>query len=395
MKKFKYIIPVITTALLMGISPVRAQQIFNIYPYQEVINAPQSSAALLNIETPFRCQTDVLKDQNVITTIRLEPNDFQLTNVDQLDDLPRYEVNGFSFEKMPLDEALQQLVEEAGIEIYTEDDSYIALNAKDVYGELSLVIDELTKAGETYYKYDSKQKRIYLTRRGLFELKVPANRVLILGVLDALRGAGIENVNPNWKTGVLTFTLTYEEEKRMRDLLKQLQEKGEFLVVDTDVYSISSMNMQGNWGDVIRTFGADRIHTSNNGLMGKLLSMDHQKNADNLMQAIRQYYQVTPVSQGMAIVPNGWKMRFDIGKCSNASYMVDKLSILIYPHLRKNGTVDAQITMDSANGELSTFKVNTAIDDELAIIGIPDKNFGGEMLAVMKLKLIRLVREKK
>lgn len=394
MKQLKQILPVAMVAILMNALPVNAQ-ILNIYSGQGMMAVPQSSALLLSIETPFRCQTDSPENQEVITSISVSPDDFKLTYTDQMDPLPRYEVNGFSFDETPLDEALQQLLEEAGIEVYVEDESYIALNAKDIYGELSLVVNELTKAGETYYRYDAKQKRLYLTRRGRFELKVPANRMLMLGVLDALRGAGIENANPNWQTGVITVVLTHEEEVRLQNLLAQMTEKGQFLVADTAIYSISSSNMNGNWGEIIKTFGADRIHTSNNGLMGKLLSMDHQRNSDNLMDAIRKYYYVSPVSQGSAIVPSGWKMRFDIGKCATGNYVQNQLSLLIYPYIKEDGRVDAQITLDSASGELSTFRVNAAIDDELAIIGIPDQmGFGSELLAVMKLKLIRLVNGK-
>ncbi len=394
MKKIKHIIPMVATACALYAGPV-CGQLFNIYPSQTFDVTPQSSASLLNIETPFRCQTDSIRNQKIITSIQLAQDDFKMKYIDAIDDLPRYEVNGFSFDEKPLDEALQELVEEAGIEVYTEDETYVSLNAKDVYGELSLVVDELTKAGETYYKYDAKQKRLYLTRRGRFELKVPADRVLILGVLDALRGAGIENANPNWKTGIITFTLTHDEEKRIQDLLKLLTERGEFLVADTTVYAIDSCTITGNWGEIIKTFGADRIHTSNNGLMGKLLSMDHQGNSNTLMQAISKYYTITPISQGMSVVPSGWKMRFDIGRCADAAYTTDQLSLLIYPHLKKDGTVNAQITLDSVAGELSTFKVNTNIDNELAIIGIPSQyGYGGELLAIMKLKLIRLTNEK-
>ncbi len=392
MKNIKQIIPIVATTCVLCAGSVHGQ-IFNIYPSQSYV-APQSSATLLNVETPFRCQTDSIKNQKVITSMQVSGDDFKLKYADVIDELPRYEVNGFSFDEMPLDEALQQLVEEAGITIYTDGDAFVSLNAKDVYGELSLVVDELAKAGEAYYKYDAKQKRLLLSRRAQFELKIPQNRALILGVLDALRGAGIENANPNWKTGVISLSMSHEEEKRIRELLDLILEKGQFLVADTSIYSISSNSMGGNWGEIIQTFGADKIHTSNNGLMGKLLSMNHQSNSTNLLQTISKYYQVTPISEGMAVVPNGWKMGFDIGRCATNTYE-DPISILIHPYLKENGSMDAQITLDSAKGELSTFKVNAAIDNELAIIGIPSQSgFGGELLAIMKLKLIRLVNTK-
>ncbi len=350
------------------------------------------SIDLLNIETPFRCQTEPLNNQKVISSVQLGANDFKLTYIDTLDDLPRYEVNGYSFDDTALDEALQNLVDEAGIEVFSEDEGFASLNAKDIYGELSIVVDELTKAGEVYYKYDAARKHLHLMRTGKFEAQLPANRYVILGVLDALRGAGIENINPNWNTGVITLNLKRDEEKRVRDLFKQILSNGQLIVTDTEIFAVSSMNTAGNWGDILQTFGADKIHTSNNGLMGKLLSMGHQTNPNALMESVQKYYQVSPISHGVAIVPNNWKMRFDIGKCASNAYMQDQLSLLIYPHIRTDGTVDMRITLDSKKGEMSTFQVNAAIDNELAVIGIPDGTQPNtELLAVMKLKLIRLI----
>ena len=358
------------------------------------INNPEQkrSVDLLNIETPFRCQTDPLNNQKVISSVRLDPDDFKLTYIDTMDELPRYEVNGYSFDDTALDEALQNLVDEAGIEVFSEDEGFASLNAKDIYGELSIVVDELTKAGDVYYKYDAAQKHLHLMRIGKFEAKLPNNRYVILGILDALRGAGIENVNPNWNTGVITLNLKRDEEKRVRDLFKQILANGQLIVADTEIFTVSFGNTGGNWGEILRTFGADKIYTSNNGLMGKLLSMGHQTNPNALMESVKKYYQVTPVSHGIAIVPDNWKMRFDIGKCAANVYMQNQLSLLVYPQTRKDGSIDIQITLDSKKGEMSTFQVNAAVDNELALIGIPDGTQPNtELLAVMKLKLIRFI----
>ncbi|MBQ6853848.1 MAG: hypothetical protein IJO11_00215, partial [Alphaproteobacteria bacterium] len=221
--RLKYLFSI---ALPIMLASVASAQIFNLYPASGAVNTPTKSVTLLNIETPFRCQTDDIRNQKIITSVKVEKDDFKLRLANTLDELPRYEVNGYSFEEMPLDEALQQLVEEAKIEVFTDDETYVTLNAKDIYGELSVVIDELTRAGETYYKYDAKQKGLYLSRRANFELKLPNNRVLMLGVLDALRGAGIENITPNWNTGILSLLLTREEEERIQELVTQIMKDG-------------------------------------------------------------------------------------------------------------------------------------------------------------------------
>lgn len=391
MTNWKYASLVLGVLCVSSVSALHAQT-FNIF--QTAAVAPTaSSATLLNIETPFRCQTDDAKNQKVVTTLPLQKTDFHLSYVDGIDPLPRFEVNGFSFDNMPLDEALQKLVDEANISVYTEDEAYVELNAKDIYGDLESVVNELTKVGDTYYKYDDSTKRLYLSRKGRFEIKLPANRLVILGVLDALRGAGIENITPNWKTGTLLVTLTREEAEKVTDLLGKIVNDGQFLLADTKVYTISPISTGANWGNVIQKFGAENVYTSNNGLMGKLISMGHHKKSDRLMSVMQSFYQITPVSQGMAIVPNGWKMRFDIGKCAINSYMGNSLSLLLNPRIKKDGAIDSQITLDTAAGELSTFKVNAAVDNELAIIGIPDQttHAGSELLVILKLKLIRLV----
>lgn len=391
MTNWKYASVVLSILSLSATTALNAQT-FNIFPTHPVAPAT-SSASLLNIETPFRCQTDDIKNQKVVTTLPVTAADFKLVNTDEIDALPRYEVNGFSFGSMPLDEALQLLVEEAGISVYTEDEAYVDLNAKDIYGELDSVINELTKAGDTYYKYDNATKRLYISRHGRFDIKLPNNRLVVLGVLDALRGAGIENATPNWNTGAISVTLTREEEEKVKDLLSRIVSDGQMLLADTQVYTIAPISAGANWGNVIQQFGIDKVYTANTGLMGKLLSMGHQKKASDLISTLQSFYQITPISQGMAIVPNGWKMRFDIGKCAANAYSGTSLSLLLNPRIKKDGVIDSQVTLDTTAGELSTFKVNTAVDNELAIIGIPDQLTGtaSELFVVLKLKLIRLV----
>ena len=137
---FTFALPIILTTSIAN------AQIYNYYPFYQTVPEANHSVTLLNIETPYRCQTDNLSDQRVISSIKYEKDDFQLTYVDKIDELPRYEVNGYTFDNMALDIALQKLLEEAKIEVFTDDESYVTFNAKDVYGELSVVIDELTKA---------------------------------------------------------------------------------------------------------------------------------------------------------------------------------------------------------------------------------------------------------
>ncbi len=364
-----------------------------IFPVSKPIQTTQS-AEFLNIETPFRCTVDELKDQKILTTIALTDQDFKLSYFDYSDTLPRYEVNGFSFRNLPVDEAFQQLLEEAKITVYTEDGSYPELNAQDVFGELTTVVSELAKAGDVFYRYDAKQKALYLSRSGRFELKLPNNRLVMFALLDALRGAGIQQISPNWENSSLILTLNYAEKQKVQSLLDQILKESKLLLADTQVYHISPAIPQASWQKVIEEFGAGRVYTTNAGLVGKLISIGHHKKSQDLLASISRNYIVSPVSEGIAIVPNNWKMRFDIGKCAHIPGL-ETLSLLLSTQIKSTDKVDTNVTLDTKSGELTAFNVVAAIDDELAIIGIPRSYQGypdGELLITLKLRYIRLVK---
>ncbi|MBQ7413304.1 MAG: hypothetical protein IJV07_03405 [Alphaproteobacteria bacterium] len=355
--------------------------------------APKSSARFINIETPFRCAVNRLRDLDIATTLALKDDDFKLTFFDKMDNLPRYEVNGLSFTKQPIDEALQKLVDEADITVYTEDGFYPSMDAKDVYGELTDVVDELTKAGEVFYRYDAMKKELYLSRRGRFELQLPNSRTVMLALLDALRGAGITNVNPDWKNNTILMSLTASEKETVEDLIGYIEKDGYLLLADTQVYTVRPKG-NANWQKVIRRFGAGRVYSANNGLSGKVLNIGNQIPQERMLAAIDTEFDIEPVSQGMAIVPNGWKMRFNVGQCSFRNDMAS-LSVLLNARILAPEKIETNIVLDSKQGEISSFNTVSAIDNELVIVGVPVPDSpADELMATLKLRLIRLVREK-
>ena len=78
---------------------------------------------VFDMETPYRCQGDGFYASKVSTTLPVNLNEFNLIKVTKSDALPSFEVNGYSFENRPLDEALQYLVDEADILVYTQDNA--------------------------------------------------------------------------------------------------------------------------------------------------------------------------------------------------------------------------------------------------------------------------------
>ena len=354
---------------------------------------PKSSARFINIETPFRCSVKRFGDLDIATTIALKKGDFKLTYFDKMDELPRYEVNGLSFTKKPIDEALQQLVDEAEITVYSEDGFYPAMDADGVFGELTEVVDELTKSGEIFYRYDARRKELYLSRKGRFELQLPENRMVMLAVLDALRGAGIADARANWKDNTILMTLSQSEKETVEELLKYIEDDGYLLLADTRVFVAHPRVPGANWQKVLRRFGVGRVYAANNGLKGKILGMGNQIPTERFLAAVGTEFVVTPISQGVAIVPNGWKMRLNVGQCSIYDRLAT-LSVLLNARIRSPEKVETNVTLDTKQGELSSFNTVSAIDNELVIVGVPepgrDKN---EILTTLKLRLIRLMKE--
>ncbi|MBR5130443.1 MAG: hypothetical protein IKV03_04385 [Alphaproteobacteria bacterium] len=352
----------------------------------------------LNLESPFRCNVKEYGDIEVMTTLSLSPNDFTLRQADIGDALPRFEVNGFSFATMPIDKALALLVKDANINIASVDRSYPELNADELYGELEPVIAELTRVGDVFYRYDDTSKRLTVSKRGQFELQLPHNRTVVFAVLDALRGAGIKTAVPNWKDFSIMLTLSRSEEDTVNTLMSSIVKDGKLLVADTQVYLLNPI-MSANWQDVVNRFGPGRVYTATNGMVGKMLTMGHKNKADELLAKLRPNYDAKLLSEGIAIVPHGWKMRFDVGRCAVDPSSVSSVSVMLNTHIKNPQEVETIVSVNTDKGEISTFKGWTEIDEELALIGIPGTvaGFGqnNELLITLKLRFIRLLSEGK
>ncbi len=356
-------------------------------PMMSAQAASMTGVDLIDIEMPFRCTTNAGMQRELSTTLSLKDGDFELVPVLKSDDLPRFEVNGYTFRQKPADEALQTLVAEAGIAVYAEDAVYPSLSASNVYGELAAVTDELTGAADTFYRYDADKKELLLMRKADFAVTLPQNRLVLLGVLDALRGAGIEAIVPDWGNNRLMLTLTRAEQEKVSEILKKITTDGHLLLADVHVYQSGA----ADWNVLLRQFGLQRVLSVTDSLNGKLLTLK-QKDVQPFLSVLRTGMALTPVSSGNLVVPNGWKMRFDIGKCN--PFVGAALSLSIQQTLHTIDTVDTQITVNSNNQEVGTFKTVTALDNELAIVGLQDGVTGGEWLITFDLKMIRLVKEK-
>lgn len=357
----------------------------------------QTTAAAINIETPIRCQVP-FNPSEIITNIPMDPDQFKLIRMDDGASLPRYEVNGYTFNNLPLDVALQTLVSEAGIRVYSDDGLFPEISGEDLRGELSAVVHELAEAADTYVRYDAQNKKLYLSRWGRFKLIVPGGRVGMYAVLDALRGANITNVQPDFGKNVIYFRINRENQKTITRLVNFLKEDAQLLMFDVKVYRLSDRT-DGNfrWKNIIRDFGIKRINMSVNGLMGRLLITPHQPKSYTLADELLKSMKVTQISEGVAVMPNSWKVRFDIGQCAGMPVAEKDMTLLLQSDLSSSQQIQANIAIDTTRGEISSFNTFFNVDDNLNIVGIPGTVFNPnwtniEYLITMKPRILRIVK---
>ena len=173
------------------------------------------------------------------------------------------------------------------------------------------------------------------------------------------------------------------------------------VLFDVQVYRFipqSSMN-NADWQQIVQSFGVRKINTSVSGIMGRLITMGRQPNHKTLVDSLRRYGAVQLISEGMAVMPNGWNVRFDVGQCSKFDTPEKELSMVFQSNILKNKRVETNISLDTPEGEITSFHTLYNIDDSLNIIGIPGyvfneawENNGIEYIIVMRPRLVQMVK---
>ena len=91
-------------------------------------------------------------------------------------------------------------------------------------------------------------------------------------------------------------------------------------------------------------------------------------------------------------------MRFDVGRCAVNPTAVSSVSISLNAGIKTPEEIETTISLNTAGGEISTFKGWTGVDEQLALIGIPASVIGlssnNELLITLKLRFIRLLEGK-
>jgi len=343
----------------------------NTYP---VIRTPKG-ANQLDLESPMRCFVN-WETQQMISSIPYNLKAFNFANFEVKDMLPRFEVNGFSFETMPAEKALLKLTKEAGIKLVAKDAPYASISAENLHGDFTEVVDVIANAAEIYYTYNATNKTLRISRISNFNLSVPKSRPIMLGVLDVLRGAGITDFTANFDDYTINFNADYELKNKILNLISYFEENPVLLAYDVLIYHLYPYNKDGiEWQQIIKTFDLGSVKSTKSGVLGRILTTSNDININSLTSFLSRQAKVEIAGEGKFIVPNQWFSRFDIGKCISADSVLSELSILAKANFSSGNRLLSQITLEGAEGEISQYSIRSRIGENFLIIGLPGTVF--------------------
>jgi len=355
-------------------------------------------ANALDLETPLRCNVN-WETQQMILTLPFVKSAFKLERNGQNDVLPRFEVNGFSFDMMPAEQAMVKLTKEAGIRVSSADGPYTSISAEDLRGEFSEVIRMIADSAGVYYTYNAKDKILTLSRKVNMTLYTPQSRPIILGLLDVIRGAGITDIVTNWADYSITFDADVETKNKIAELINFFESNPTLVAYDVSIFRLypydSSRDIE--WKEMLKAFDFGSITTAQTGVIGRILTTTNDISREKLQQFLGSQAQIETVSEGKFVVPNQWLARFDIGKCSLPNSNAYGMSILAKAAVQKSNEIFTDVTLEETNGQITQFNIRNKLGENFLIIGLPNELFGvsspkSETIIFMVPRLIRTLK---
>lgn len=375
----------------------------SIQPVKEASQNPYmirttEGANALDLETPLRCNVN-WETQQMILTLPFVKSAFKLERNGQNDVLPRFEVNGFSFDMMPAEQAMVKLTKEAGIRVSSADGPYTSISAEDLRGEFSEVIRMIADSAGVYYTYNAKDKILTLSRKVNMTLYTPQSRPIILGLLDVIRGAGITDIVTNWADYSITFDADVETKNKIAELINFFESNPTLVAYDVSIFRLypydSSRDIE--WKEMLKAFDFGSITTAQTGVIGRILTTTNDISREKLQQFLGSQAQIETVSEGKFVVPNQWLARFDIGKCSLPNSNAYGMSILAKAAVQKSNEIFTDVTLEETNGQITQFNIRNKLGENFLIIGLPNELFGvsspkSETIIFMVPRLIRTLK---
>jgi len=349
-----------------------------------------SPAVYADLELPFRCVL-VGAEKQVSQTIALNPDDFAIVPSRITDPLPRYAVRDYDFEDLPIDQALKELLAPLEIKVIAPKTEFPLLNGKDVKGELASVVSQLADRSDVFYSYKAATKTLTLLRRSEFVLTLPKYKTVLMAMLDALRGNGIENLTVDWEKYRIYMVVSTEELQKAQQLAQHILDDSYMLAADIEAYHVAPYP-HADWQDVLNQ-SASLIAMVGRAVTGRSIVLKTRASMDSFLSKVQQDYQLTPLVAGQAIVPNGWKMKFNLNECSNNVLPYPDMSVVLKTKIKDQTQEQTDVTLYTANGVLTTFNLSSSLNQEVALVGIPTSSGGMELLFTLKFNLVRFVQK--
>ena len=347
---------------------------------------------VIDAEMPFRCAGPT-PDKSLASTLALQDTDFVFLSAENSDPLPRYAVNGYSFQNKPLDKALNQLVKSAGIKVVAEPGPYPVMSANNIMGELAGAVQQLTEKAGVFYQYYDNTKTLSLSRRTTMAIQLPRDKSVLLAMLDAFRGSEIKRLDVDWDKYQIRMNVSAPEFEKAQALVAQIKRDAYLLVAETKMYYIESLTDGTHLHYSLSTLGMNKLATITSSGVGQSIVLNDTTPVDEFMNRMRRVARLKLLAQGVAIVPNGWNMRFNLGECAVSPLPYPHFSMLMRTRIHNQDEIQTQVTLLSSAGELATFPLKTSLNQEVALVGIPAGNQRGEFVFTIRLNLIRFAKK--
>ncbi|MBP5343866.1 MAG: hypothetical protein J6Y85_02175 [Alphaproteobacteria bacterium] len=362
-----------------------------IFPVVAVASEMSSGRFIVDAELPFRCAGPT-EEKSVASTVALRDDDFVFLAADGGDALPRYEVNVYNFQNKTADVVIANLLKELQITVRAEIGSYPEMTGKNLHGELSSVMQQLTERTGLFYKYHADTKTLFLSRRTNMLVNIPHDKVVLLAVLDALRGAEIKRLDVDWEKYQIRVNVSMDELDKAKSLLAQILRDSYLLSAETKMYYVDTQKYPHYLPQALNEFGMQKIASFNAGVVGQSITLNKNVSVDSLIDKMREIAGMQLLARGLTVVPNGWNMRFNLGECSVSSLPYQNFSLLMRTRIQHQDEMHTQLTLMTENGELATFPLTTALNQEVILANIPAGQTG-EFVFSVRLNLIRFVHK--
>ena len=331
----------------------------------------------LDLEVPVRCTVN-WKNHELIASIPYSMKAFNLVRNGPNDIMPRFEVMGLSFDKMPAEKAILKLTKEAGLKLIAADPPYASISAENLRGEFSDIVGMITDAAEIFYSYDVGKNAIKLSRKANFTLYVPNNRHIMMGLLDVIRGSGVTSITPDWSDHSITFDADYELKNKIMKLVSHFEDSPTLIAYDVTMFRVYPYGEEKdiNWNELLDIYHFGTIKTAKTGVIGRVMTTSNELNVNSLRQFLVSRGVVQQIGEGRFIVPNLWMSRFDVGKCGGRSEIEAFTSILAKSSVEQGNIIFSNITLEGADGEITQFNIRSKFGENFIVFGLPNEVFG-------------------